>query len=77
MSTLNRYTMIALVDFFRPNNWKIKAIGYSKDKKKQAQRIKELITSRDSLKNKYKNLQNRFDELEKRYREVSDALKKN
>jgi molecular chaperone GrpE (heat shock protein) len=69
--------MISLKELFRPSSWKVKAIGYSNDKKKQSQRIKELITSRDSLKTKYINLQNRFEELEKRHKEVSDALKKN
>lgn len=66
-----------LIDFFSNCSWKLKAIKRANELRSLRKRIKELVISRDKIKNKYDNLKIKINELEKSNKELDYELKKN
>jgi len=66
-----------LIDFFSNCRWKLKAIKRANELRSLKKRNKELVISRDKIKNKYDNLKIKNNELEKRNKELDYELKKN
>jgi len=66
-----------LIDFFSNFRWKLKAIKRANELRSLKKRNKELVISRDKIKNKNDNLKIKNNELEKRNKELDYELKKN
>lgn len=66
-----------LRDFFSRSRWKIKALARSKEINSLIKRNKELVISRDKIKQKNEKLSITNKELEKRIKRVEIELKKN
>ena len=68
--------IMKLRDFFSRSNWRIKAVTRSKTIKSLNKRNKELVISRDKIKDKVKRLSLKNDELEETIKGLKNELKK-
>lgn len=69
--------IMKLRDFFSNSVWKLKAKERAKKINSLNKRIKEIVISRDKIKNKNDKLRVKNNELEERIAELECELKKN